>query len=133
MPYTKLRLAYNRAYRQTEEGKAAHLRGKRRWRATPRGDYSGHKYRAARRGIGFLLTFEQWWAVWKPNWSSSKDDSYHMCRTGDRGPYAVGNVRIDTREANRAEQILRRDTKSGRFLSPGQPLEYVTDTLYGEL
>jgi hypothetical protein len=77
---------------------------------------------AAERGIGWELSFEQWWELWK--------DKYHlrgrtkgclvMCRTGDKGPYAVGNVRIATIKENAQECALEKMTKSGRRMSARQ-------------
>lgn len=69
-----------------------------RYRRTLRGAYSKHKENAKRRGVGFLLTFEEWSAVWKDSgrlrWRGHRPGCYVMCRTGDEGPYALGNVYI---------------------------------------
>lgn len=58
------------------------------------------QHRAAiRRGIGWELTFGQWWQLWTASgrWSErGRGNSYMMCRKGDVGPYAVGNVFIAT-------------------------------------
>jgi hypothetical protein len=75
------------------------------WREIPfyvRKKFSCQKSRAKQRGIPFELTFEQWWQIWQESghWSESK---YVMCRHGDRGPYAVGNVRIATASENSRE------------------------------
>ncbi len=82
----------------------------------PRRAFRAQQDNAATRGIGWELTFEQWWALWK--------DQYHlrgrtkgclvMCRTGDKGPYAIGNVRIATIKENVQECALERLTKKGR-------------------
>lgn len=74
-------------------------------KATPRMRYLKHKTSAKRRGIEFKLTFEEWWAIWAPHYESrgTSAGQMQMCRTGDVGPYASWNVRIDTVEANRAE------------------------------
>ena len=65
-------------------------------------DQRGH---AAQRGIAWELTFTQWWDLWEDKWEQRgrKKGEYQMCRTGDTGPYAVGNVRIDTSDSNKSE------------------------------
>jgi hypothetical protein len=84
---------------------------------------------AARRGIGWELTFEQWWALWEESghWlERGKGQGYCMCRNGDVGPYAVGNVSIAlSREnssihPNRKKSLpmgvfVRRDRKQTKF------------------
>lgn len=73
--------------------------------------YQMQKNNAKRRGIPFLLTFEEWCGLWD---SSGKWDQrgrysgrYCMSRVGDEGPYAIGNVRISAWEDNLAEQAAR--------------------------
>ena len=79
----------------------------RRWRGTPRGKYSESKRRARQRGIGFDLTFDQWWDIWQSSghWHErgARKTGYVMRRTGDEGPYAVGNVYIGTHPENAME------------------------------
>jgi hypothetical protein len=69
-----------------------------RWRRKPRGAYSRHRENAKRRGVPFLLTYRQWLAIWclSGKWSQrgNRQHEYVMCRRGDRGAYAVGNVYI---------------------------------------
>ena len=74
-------------------------------KATPRMRYCQHKASARQRGIEFDLTFDEWWAIWQPHYAQRGRGSGHlqMCRTGDVGPYAVGNVRIDTMKSNMRE------------------------------
>ena len=59
------------------------------------------------RNIGFELTFDEWWAIWEPHYANRGVESGNavMCRTGDSGPYAVGNVRIDTHSGNTREAV----------------------------
>jgi hypothetical protein len=61
--------------------------------------YQQHKANAARRGIDFLLTVEQWTQVWieSGKWSmrGRGADKYCMCRIGDAGAYEIGNIYID--------------------------------------
>jgi hypothetical protein len=69
------------------------------WRA-----YRDQRYAARRRGIAFKLTFEQWLSIWKTSRRLSQrgkqKNQYVMARPGDRGPYAVGNVKIVTINRN---------------------------------
>lgn len=73
------------------------------YQKSPRGRYHTHKRRAAVRGIGFELTFEEWWSLWEDYWDKRGrgNDEYMMCRKGDKGPYALGNVYISTGLHNR--------------------------------
>jgi len=66
---------------------------------TPRGAFSGQKRNAKARGIGWELTFWQWWTIWQQSghWEErGRGQGYMMCRYGDVGPYAVGNIYIAT-------------------------------------
>lgn len=83
---------------------------------TPRGKYRIHKGNAARRGVPFYLTFEEWWAIWqisrKWNRRGNRKGKYCMCRRGDVGPYAIDNVYIapwthNTAERNRTVRYRR--------------------------
>jgi hypothetical protein len=62
------------------------------------------KCSAKRRGIEFLLTFEEWLKVWTDSGHlherGRRKHEYCMARNGDCGPYAVGNVSITTMEEN---------------------------------
>lgn len=73
-------------------------RAMRRYRASPKGKYVVHKKNAKRRGVVFLLTFDQWWDIWRSSgyWDlrGCKPGQYVMCRLGDEGAYEVGNVYI---------------------------------------
>lgn len=70
--------------------------------------YNEHRQNARRRGIAFLLTFEEWWAIWRNSgrWSKRgwRKGQYVMARYGDRGAYEVTNVRICLAEENRQER-----------------------------
>jgi hypothetical protein len=78
--------------------------------------FLNHRFRANQYGIPFLLTFEEWLAIWEASgkWSRRGIGKYRYCmaRYGDRGAYAVGNVRITTNRQNRAEQVIRHRTKA---------------------
>jgi hypothetical protein len=78
---------------------------------------------AAKRGILFLLTFEEWWEIWQKSghWHErgSGLGQYVMARFGDIGPYAVGNVKIITNKQNTAEyqQSGRRPRRAGHSMN----------------
>lgn len=63
-----------------------------------RRQYANSKAGAKFRGIGFLLTFEQWLAIWKKSKRLPKRGNrkgrFVMARFGDCGAYEVGNVKI---------------------------------------
>jgi hypothetical protein len=87
--------------------------------------YERHRRGAARRGIGFELTFAEWWRIWR---DSGKYDrmgthygEYVMARHGDLGPYAVGNVEIQLATTNSSDANLR---NLGRV---GMPVERIYD------
>lgn len=69
--------------------------------------YTGQKHHAARRGIPFNLTFEQWLNVWEASGKLPRRGKgrgrYCMARFGDKGAYEVGNVHIITHEQNSTE------------------------------
>lgn len=87
----------------------------------PNFKYHVHKNGAKRRGIGFLLTFEEWWEIWEPFWEQRGKEKHSlvMCRYGDTGPYAKDNVYLDTYSNNSSlANILKpheRDKRTGRF------------------
>jgi len=69
--------------------------------------YTTHKHGAKARGVPFLLTFDEWCAIWRESGKFAqrghRGDQYVMARFGDVGPYAVGNVRIITARENALE------------------------------
>ena len=71
--------------------------------------YACQKFAAKRRRIAFLLTFEEWLKIWKASkrlpQRGRRYGQYCMARYGDKGPYAVGNVRIILNEHNHEEQV----------------------------
>lgn len=72
--------------------------------STPYRKWQAHKYRALNRGIEFNLSFEDWYNIWEQSgkWEQRGRGAgcYVMCRYNDIGPYALGNVYIDTQENN---------------------------------
>jgi hypothetical protein len=77
------------------------------YRKTVRARYNVHKSDAKRRGIPFLLTFEEWMSIWidSGKWEQrgSRSGQFCMARFGDQGAYEVGNVKIILRSANTSE------------------------------
>lgn len=66
--------------------------------------YWTQKACAKRRGIGFDLTFEEWWDIWKKSgkWNERgcKKGQYVMSRYKDTGSYTVDNVCIQQHAIN---------------------------------
>jgi hypothetical protein len=75
-----------------------------------RDQYMQHRRDAKARGIGFLLSFEDWLAIWvasgKLDLRGTKKGQYCMARYGDVGPYALGNVRVILHSQN-VKEICR--------------------------
>jgi hypothetical protein len=72
---------------------------------TPTIIYSKQKSNAIRqRNIEFTLTFQEWWDIWQQSgkWEhrGNKKGQYVMSRKGDVGPYAIGNVFIQSMADN---------------------------------
>ena len=74
--------------------------------------FYNHRLSAKHRGIKFLLTFEQWWIIWQDSgyWKERGrlKGQYVMARKGDKGPYAIGNVKIIKVEENIEERVTPR-------------------------
>lgn len=72
--------------------------------------YRQQKNQAKARGIEWLLSFLQWIAIWQESGKLSMrgrgSGRYVMSRKGDCGPYAVGNVFIQTANANSREALV---------------------------
>jgi len=75
--------------------------------------YKAQKSNARTRGIPFMLTFEQWMAIWiesgKLDQRGRGAQKFCMCRNNDVGPYEIGNVFIGTGREN------VRDGNLGKF------------------
>jgi len=67
--------------------------------------YKAAQRNARIRGVVWDLTLEDWYSLWSLKWHlrGTSKGSLQMCRTKDKGPYSLENVRIDTVENNRAE------------------------------
>lgn len=80
--------------------------GKQAWsRGAPSARYIQQRRSAIARGIGWELTFPQWWAIWQPHYESRgrRGDAFVMARIQDFGPYATWNVHIVTLAENTGE------------------------------
>ncbi|KRB22697.1 sigma factor-like helix-turn-helix DNA-binding protein [Mesorhizobium sp. Root172] len=65
----------------------------------PLGAYRDQERSAKRRNIEWSMTILEWWDIWQKSgkWAlRGRGQGYMMCRFGDAGPYAVGNVYIAT-------------------------------------
>lgn len=81
-----------------------------------RREYGRQRQSARHRGIGWELTFEQWWQIWQDSGRYAergpKCNQFVMARKWDRGPYAIGNVEIQTAQQNHETRRLRRMFRS---------------------
>ena len=72
--------------------------------------FNQHKSDAAKRGVPFLLTFEEWCDIWIQSGlyhlRGRGKGLYCMSRYGDQGPYAVGNVYINLFSQNSRDYHL---------------------------
>jgi DNA-binding CsgD family transcriptional regulator len=69
--------------------------------------FSSQRKNADYRGIPWDLTLWQWWSIWQQSghWHQrGRGQGYVMCRVGDEGPYAPGNVFIALATENSSEQ-----------------------------
>lgn len=79
--------------------------------------YRAQKAQAAKRGIEFKLSFDEWWTLWEPHYANRGigRGKLCMCRNLDSGAYEIGNVRIDRIESNghdrRASAIAKNGTR----------------------
>lgn len=73
--------------------------------------YQAHRHNASHRGIGFELTYAQWFSIWKSSkridQRGKRADCYVMARKNDEGAYKIGNVRIITARENALENYKR--------------------------
>lgn len=84
-------------------------------KSSQRSAYNQHKKNAKRRGIDFLLTFDQWLDIWGDKIEQRGPRSWQlgMCRINDSGPYAVGNVYLGTPARNAASRRMAYENKRG--------------------
>lgn len=88
---------------------------------TPWRKYKIHQYRSKRSGVEFLFTFEEWYKIWidSGHWHERgcHKGQYVMARYEDKGPYAVGNVKIIKHEENGAERKFKFNEEQKSYLS----------------
>lgn len=91
---------------------------------TPERAFQNQKKRAAGRGIAWLLTFEQWMAIWersgKLHLRGRKKGQYVMSRLGDAGPYSVENVAIIEAGQNHGDAYRHKKWRNGRPAGSGK-------------
>ena len=79
---------------------------------TPIGAFNTQRCSARRRGIEWQFKFWDWWQFWLASGKWDKRgcaaESFVMCRYGDIGPYAPGNVYIATLSQNTTHYQARR-------------------------
>jgi len=98
-------------YKQSKQGKAAI----QRYAKTAKAKYAQHKKLAKRRGILFLLTFNQWYLIWRDSGHyedrGKRTGQYCMARHKDEGPYSTDNVTIKLATENTSEGHTFRKNK----------------------
>lgn len=86
--------------------------------------YWNHQQRAKRKGVPFLLTFEQWCQIWLDSGhyheKGTKRGQYVMSRFNDIGPYSIDNVKIQTVGENTREAFT---TNNSDFIKPRYGIE----------
>lgn len=75
------------------------------YRATPMGKFQNIRQAAKTRGIVWNLTFDEWFSFWMKSghWEERGLYGYQMCRFGDDGPYAIGNIYIAHHTQNKKD------------------------------
>jgi len=74
--------------------------------------YKDQKGKAKKRGIDFLLTFEEWDQWWLSNGVDKNiqigfiKNALCMCRKGDTGPYMLNNIYCAPRSQNTKDSIV---------------------------
>jgi hypothetical protein len=78
-----------------------------------------HQQRAKRKGIPFLLTFDEWCKIWLDSGhyynKGTKRGQYVMSRFNDAGPYSIDNVKIQTVGENTKEAFT---INNSNFIKP---------------
>jgi hypothetical protein len=105
---------------------------KDKYAATPRGKFILQRKAAKQRGIDWLMTFEEWLAVWGDMFPQRGRTGMVMGRKGDTGPYSVDNVDIITATENlRQRKMLQGNLHPGSKLS-SEDVARVRDLLHGD-
>lgn len=76
---------------------------------SPLTQYTHQRKNANRRSIAWEMSFAEWWKIWQDSGrydERGRGHGYAMCRFGDTGAYAVGNVEIITCIQNSTDQWI---------------------------
>ena len=100
--------------------------GAKRGKTPMRVEFTGQKISARKRGIEFLMTYDEWLGIWQASGRldqrGRRRGEYVMARFGDVGPYAVDNVYISTVSDNISKGQTGRPPKG--FCAPGFSARY---------
>ena len=84
---------------------------------TPKRKYLDQKWNAIKRGIPFLISFDEWWSIWQQSghWDQRgyRQGQYCMSRYNDIGPYSYNNVFIQPIVQNTKDAQIGRKQKHG--------------------
>ena len=88
-----------------------------------RHQYACQKSKAKQRGIGFELTYDQWFDIWNKSGylhlRGCAKGQYVMSRIKDEGPYAIGNIIIQSKYMNDTEpQVIEKISNSKKGSMP---------------
>jgi hypothetical protein len=96
----------SRRWKGANKEKAAEIT--RRWKEDnpKQSAYAIHKCSAKKRGVEFVLTFEEWRDWWGDDFANrgKAKGKLVMARHGDEGPYALGNIKKITCSENLRER-----------------------------
>ncbi len=72
------------------------------------------RFAAARRGIPWEMTFEEWWGFWATWYHARGAGKNALCmgRNNDIGPYRIGNVYLTTNLGNALDRGKQRRNES---------------------
>ena len=72
------------------------------------GEFKRLKRSAEDRASEWNLSFDEFVELWREHWRDRRRLKLVLCRNGFKGPWAIGNVRIDTRPNQVKDQHARR-------------------------
>ena len=72
------------------------------------GEFKRLKRCAEDRASEWNLSFDEFVELWREHWRDRRRLKLVLCRNGFKGPWAIGNVRIDTRPNQVKDQHARR-------------------------
>lgn len=70
----------------------------------PRQAFNSARSGAAQRGIPWLLSYDEWWQLWRDHWSRKASQRLALARYADWGPYERDNCRVTTDAENTREK-----------------------------